>query len=64
MYNDNSYKPVNSFQTTMTPNPEKLYTNYSVMKHAETCFCMCSSDAFKFRCRWFGITHYEYMALA
>ena len=45
---------MNSFQTTLTPNPEKLYKCYYVTKREETCFWMCSPNAFKFRCRWFG----------
>ena len=45
---------VNSFQTTRTPNPEQVYTCYSVMKQCNTCFWMCSSKAFKFRCWWSG----------
>ena len=44
----------NSFQSTLTPNPEKLYKYSSVAKQGETCFWMCSLNAFKFRCRWFG----------
>ena len=29
---------VNSFRTTPTPNPEKLYKYYPVTKQEETCF--------------------------
>ena len=43
-----------SFQTTLTPNPEKLHTYYSAIKQEETCFWTCSLNAFKFRCRWSG----------
>ena len=45
---------MNSSQTTLTPNPEKSYKYCSVTRREETCFGICSSNAFKFRCRWFG----------
>ena len=45
---------MNSFQTTLTPNPEQLYKYYPVTKQWETAVWMCSSNAFKFRCRWLG----------
>ena len=45
---------VNIFQTTLTPDPEKLYRYYSATTQEETCVRMCSSNAFKFRYRWFG----------
>ena len=45
---------LNSFQTTRTPNPEKLCKCYYVKKQSETCVWMCSSNAFKLRCLWFG----------
>ena len=35
---DVMYDIINSFQTTLTPNPEKLYKYYSVTKQEETCF--------------------------
>ena len=43
----------NSFQTTLTPNPENIYKCHSVAKQAETRFRTCSSNAFELRCRWF-----------
>ena len=43
-----------SFQTALTPNPNKFYKYHSVMKQYETCNRMCSSNAFKLRCRWSG----------
>ena len=45
---------LNSFQTTLTPNLEKLYKYYSVTKQEETWFWMCSVNAVKFQCRWSG----------
>ena len=45
---------LNSFQTTPTPNPEKLCKRYSAAKREETGIITCSSNASKFRCRWFG----------
>ena len=45
---------MNSFQTALTPNPEKLYKYYSVTKQPKTCFWMCSPNAFKLRCQWSG----------
>ena len=49
-----------------TPNPGK-YKYYSVAKQYTICFRMRSSNAFRFRCRWFGTcsvaeskTHYIY----
>ena len=47
-----------SFQTTLTPNPEKLYTYYPVTRQENICFWMCFSNAFKFRCRWIGNCSY------
>ena len=44
---------MNSFQTTLTPNPENIYKCHSVAKQAETRFRTCSSNAFELRCRWF-----------
>ena len=43
-----------SFQTTRTPNPEQFYTYSTVTKQYEAHICTCCSNAFKFRCRWFG----------
>ena len=31
-------RAVNSFQTTLTPNPKQFYKYYSVPKQEETCF--------------------------
>ena len=45
---------LNSFQTTLNPNPEKFYKYRSVTKRSEICLRMRASNAFKFRCGWFG----------
>lgn len=45
----------NTFQTTPTPDPEKLYQCYSAMKQERTCFWKVLSEyALKFRCPWSG----------
>ena len=44
---------LHSFQTTLSPHPEELYKCHSV-KRLEPHYWMCYSNAFKFRCRWFG----------
>ena len=45
---------LNSLQTTLTSNPEQLFNYCSVAKQTETCVSSLSSNAFKFRPRWFG----------
>ena len=45
---------LNSFQTTLTPNPEQFYKYHSAMKQETTCVSMRSLNAVKFRCRWSG----------
>ena len=38
----------------VTPKPNKFYNHQSVTRRPYTYDWMCSSDAFMFRCRWFG----------
>ena len=45
---------MNSFQTTQTPNLEKFYKYCPVTKQPEPAVFMCSSNAIKFLCQWFG----------
>ena len=45
---------MNSFQTTLAPSLKQFYKHHPVMKKEEPCIRMCSSNAFKFRCRWSG----------